>query len=229
LPATPPTDIVFTDVEVSFVIADLAGFTALTETHGSRFAARLITRYVEIARATLAPGARLLERVGDAVLIVSAHASPSVRTALALREAVEREPLFPGLRVGVHGGPVVEAAGAYFGTPLNLAARLAAHAEPGQILCTEEIARGAMDVEGIEFRMLGLATLKNIAKPVRLLEISARVSRGADRAVDPVCRMRVDVRTAAASVVHEQAPYFFCSPACAELFLERASLDRRSG
>jgi class 3 adenylate cyclase/YHS domain-containing protein len=218
-----------TEVDVAFVIADLAGFTALTETHGNRFAAGLITRYVEIARAALAEGARLAERVGDAVLVVATHPGPAVRTALALRESVEREPLFPSLRVGVHAGRVVALAGAYFGTPLNLTARLAAHAEPGQILCTEEIARGAIDVEGTEFRSLGAVVLKNIARPVHVLEIGPRAPAAADAALDPVCRMRIDPRSAPAAVVHDGVPHYFCSPACAQLFVARLAPDATGG
>jgi class 3 adenylate cyclase/YHS domain-containing protein len=220
---SPQADPVLTEVDITFVIADLAGFTALTETHGSHFAARLITRYVALARAALAPGARLAERVGDAVLVVASRPASAVRTALALREAVEREPLFPTLRVGVHGGRVVEAAGAYFGTPLNLTARLAAHAQPGQILCTEAITREALDVEGVEFRTLGSVALKNIARPVHVLEIAPRVSRGEAATFDPICRMRVDPDTAPAALAEGGTAYYFCSAGCAQLFLARVA------
>jgi class 3 adenylate cyclase len=216
------------EVEVAFAIADLAGFTALTETHGNHFAAWLIARYVEMVHASLAQGARLAERVGDAVLIVAVNPASATRTAVALRQAVEREPRFPSLRIGVHAGRVVEVAGAYFGTPLNLTARLAAYAEPGQILCTEEIVRGAVDVEGVQFRSLGPVALKNIARPVHVLEVGPRPASGDDIAFDPVCRMRIDPRSAPASVVHGGLPQYFCSSACARLFLARVAADPRT-
>jgi hypothetical protein len=47
------------EVEVTFLMADMSGFTALTETHGDMHAANVATRYVEIAEEVLDPGARL--------------------------------------------------------------------------------------------------------------------------------------------------------------------------
>lgn len=52
------------EIEVVILIADLCGYTALTEAHGNVQAANAVTRYAEIARAALAPGVRLVERVG---------------------------------------------------------------------------------------------------------------------------------------------------------------------
>jgi class 3 adenylate cyclase/YHS domain-containing protein len=207
-----------TECDVTFLIADLAGFTALTEMHGSRYAAWLVARYVEIVRAALSPGTRLAERVGDAVLIVAADAATAVRTAVALREATEREPLFPLLRLGVHGGRVVELNGSYFGTPLNLTARLAAHAVPGQILCTDAVAAAASDLEGVEFRDLGAVALKNILAPVSVFEVVVASHGTRDGLIDPVCQMRVDPVTAASRLSHGGRTYLFCSPACARTF-----------
>jgi class 3 adenylate cyclase len=84
-----------TEVNGTFLIADLAGFTALTETHGNLHAAHVVTRFVELVGATLQPGTRLAERVGDAVLIVAEDPTAAVRTAIMLRDVAEREALFP--------------------------------------------------------------------------------------------------------------------------------------
>jgi len=56
---------------VAFVLADLAGYVALTEAHGNAEAAGVIERFVAVARASLAPGARLVERVGDQVVVAA--------------------------------------------------------------------------------------------------------------------------------------------------------------
>ena len=66
--------------EYTFVIADLAGYTALTEAHGGAEAARTIARYTELASNALTPGVRLTERVGDQVLIVGDDPSSAVTT-----------------------------------------------------------------------------------------------------------------------------------------------------
>jgi class 3 adenylate cyclase/YHS domain-containing protein len=161
------------------------------------------------------------------VLIVSPEAVSAVRTAVDLRAATEREPLFPLLRLGVHGGPVVELEGSYFGTPLNLTARLATHAMAGQILCTESIATAAAHLEGVEFRSLGPVTLKNILAPVSIFEMVVAVRR-AEQAdlIDPVCQMRIDPVTTAAQLTHQGRTYHLCSPDCARTF---AAWVERSG
>ena len=207
-----------TEIDVTFLIADLAGFTALTETHGNLHAAHVVTRFVELVRATLQPETRLVERVGDAILIVAEGTTPAVRTAIALRDAAEREPLFPLLRIGVHGGPVVQLGGSYFGTALNLTARLAGYARPDQILCTERIAQSAGDLPDVEFRALGAVRLKNIAAPVPIFQARPAHRRRAAVLVDPVCQMRVAAKRAPARLPFGGRTYLFCSLACARAF-----------
>ena len=59
-----------------FLIADLTGYTGLTQAHGSAQAAPIVGRYVELAAAVLEPGVELVEQVGDQVLIVGAADEP---------------------------------------------------------------------------------------------------------------------------------------------------------
>jgi adenylate cyclase len=72
---------------------------------------------------------------------------------------------------------VVVQGGDYFGRTVNLAARIAAHASPGQVLVSQSVA-GSAPPEGVSFVELGELRLKGIAQPVRLLEAS-RTSVGA--------------------------------------------------
>ncbi|MBT8373458.1 MAG: hypothetical protein KJN80_00945, partial [Deltaproteobacteria bacterium] len=68
--------------EIVFLIADLAGYTALTEAHGDMSAARIVKRYVEIVNDNIFHGTKLVERVGDEVLMVSNDVSSIVQTAI---------------------------------------------------------------------------------------------------------------------------------------------------
>lgn len=207
------------EVEVAFLMADLSGFTALTETHGDMHAAIVAMRYVEIAQSALDPRARLVERVGDQVLIVAPDGECAVRTALSVFEAIEREPLFPSLRAGIHGGRVVEQDGRYFGMTLNLTARVTAHARAGQILCTGPIAASAHDLEDATMHDVGLVRFKNIADPVRVFEVLRRQQRAV--LTDPVCRMQIREEDAPARLPFGGTTYYFCSFACARTFAER--------
>ncbi|MBI4637590.1 MAG: YHS domain-containing protein [Candidatus Rokubacteria bacterium] len=209
------------EAEVVFVVADLAGYTALTEAHGSKQAASVVTRYVELAQEALEPGTRLVERAGDELLIVADDAARALRVAARLRDAVEREPLFPTVRVGIHAGRALEQDGRYFGTPLNVAARVAAHARGGQILCTEEVRRLAGEPDDVEYRPVGPVRFKNVTDPIVIVEVVAGRRAGEPTAVDPVCRMLVRPETAPARLPFAGRTYHFCSFECARAFAER--------
>jgi len=75
----------------------------------------------------------------------------------------------PPAHVGVAAGPVVIQGGDYFGRTVNLAARLAGRADPGQVLVSGRVA-SAPSPEGVRFVALGQRRLKGIAQPVELLE-----------------------------------------------------------
>ena len=205
------------EVDVVFLIADLAGYTALTEAHGGRQAAKVIARYLQLAEGVMRPGVDLLERVGDELLIVGAEPPAVLETAIGLRDVIEAEPMFPGVRMGIHGGRVLQNDGRYYGTALNLTARLAAHARPDQILCTDSIAV-VCETMGIPCRGLGPVRLRNLSLPVGVFEVAGHRPMDADCAIDPVCRMHVGATTAPARLPYGGAIYLFCSFDCARVF-----------
>lgn len=209
------------EVDVTFLMADLSGFTALTEVHGDFHAVSVTTRFSEVAGAALAPSARLVERVGDQVLIVSPDAKGALQTAVELFQAIGDEPSFPRFRAGLHSGRVVERDGSYFGTTLNLTARLTGHALAGQMLCTEGVAAVARQLQDVEIRPIGPIRFKNIADPVPVFDVLLRKGRSEMVAIDPVCRMQVRRDTAPAHVELDGRMYYFCSSGCLKAFAER--------
>jgi class 3 adenylate cyclase/YHS domain-containing protein len=205
------------EVDVVFLIADLAGYTALTEAHGGTEAAKVIHRYVELAERALRPAVGLVERVGDELLIVGSEPRGVLETAIHFRDAIDAEPMFPGVRMGIHGGRVVRNGGRYYGTALNLTARLAAHARPGQILCSDVIA-AVCETRGIPCRGLGPVRFRNLPVPVGVFELAVSHPVDAESAIDPVCRMHVTATTAPARLPYGGATYLFCSFECARAF-----------
>jgi adenylate cyclase len=207
--------------EYTFVIADLAGYTALTEAHGGAEAARTVARYAELASKALTPGVHLAERVGDQVLFVADEPRNAVTTALRLKDAVDREPLFLGVRIGIAVGAAVEQDGRYFGPALNIAARVAAHAGGGQILCTGYAAAAIKGMSEMRCVTLGTVRFKNVSEPVEVFEIVSEEHMSA--VVDPVCHMRVEEATAPARLPFNGRTYHFCSFQCAEAFTKDPS------
>ena len=209
-----------TQTERTLLIADLSGYTALTETHGAVHASEIVLHFNRMAEASVEPGVVIVDRVGDQVLCAGADTHAVLRSALRLCAAVEREPEFLAVQAALHRGPVVERSGRLFGSPVNLTARLAALARAGQILCTEPIAAAARERPGVEARFVGERRFKNVTAAVIVYELM-RVSQPAQpSAVDPVCRMQIEPLEAAASVSHLGMTYHFCSHECARLFRE---------
>ena len=201
-----------------FVIADLAGYTALTEAHGGVEAATTVARYRRLAEGALCDGARIVEQVGDQLLIVAGDARAAITTAVRLRAAVADEPHFLAVRIGIAEGPVVEQNGRYFGPALNLTARLAARAAPEEILSTAEVARACGHVEDVRFRELGAQRFRNVPEPVVVATVVSAQADTHGGALDPVCWMHLDPDTAPARLPFGDATYYFCSLACARAF-----------
>ena len=64
--------------DIAILIADLSGYTALTEIHGSLSAADLIDKYVDIVNASLIGDSRLQEFLGGWLLQWEANGSCGV-------------------------------------------------------------------------------------------------------------------------------------------------------
>jgi adenylate cyclase len=77
------------------------------------------------------------------------------------------------VRIGLNAGePVVEEKD-LFGTAVQLAARICAHAEPGQILASD-LVRGLAAGKRFLFADRGEVTLHGFEEPVRLYEVRWR-------------------------------------------------------
>ena len=207
----------------TFLFADLAGFTALTEVHGDEQAADLVERFSAQAREVLASyDANEVKSIGDALLLHSADAAQAVRLAHHLARDIGGNHGFPGVRVGVHTGPAVERGDDWFGATVNLASRVSGAATAGEVLVTEATKVAAeSDLPECDFRFVGAKRFKNVKEPVRVY--GAVDSSQPDRergglATDPVCRMAVDPSRSDWQRTHRGVTHCFCSEACASAF-----------
>jgi len=214
----------YKEIQRVFLVADLSGYTALTEAHGGISAARIVKRYIEIVRECLIEDCRLVETVGDEVLIIGNDASRVIQVGINLREKVENEPNFPAVHIGIHAGDVLEQDGQFFGSAVNIASRTAAHARAGQILCTAAAMERVADRSAIDYQLLGEMHFKNVVEPVSLFEIAADQSLSDTNVTDPVCRMQVKPETAHGRLNYQGQNYFFCSFECASAFATRPEL-----
>lgn len=202
------------DIESTFVFADLAGYTAATWTHGDDVAARLSIRLVEMARACVGADGEMVKSIGDAVLCRVPAPSDAVTTLGRLWSEADHEEHFPHLRASAHHGKAIEHEGDYYGTTINVAARMAALASPDEILASSDVADAAR-TGGWIATSTGARTLRNIAEPIELFRI--RPSSRAALPIDPICHMRVDPASAIAVQRGNETTYF-CSERCAETY-----------
>ncbi|HET6751471.1 MAG TPA: adenylate/guanylate cyclase domain-containing protein [Actinomycetes bacterium] len=148
---------------------DLAGYTRLTEEQGDQAAAELAsTLAVLVERSSRAAGGTPVKWLGDGVMLHFRRPAGAVEASLAMVGELPEAGL-PPAHVGVAAGPVVVQGGDYFGRTVNLAARVAARAQAGQVLVTEAVA-AAVPGDGVAFSDLGELRLKGFSAPVRLLE-----------------------------------------------------------
>jgi adenylate cyclase len=203
----------------TFLFADIAGFTALTEAHGDEEAADLVGRFCDAVRAELPPGGRHVKTIGDAVMLMVPDPADAVRFGLQIAHDIMRSHGAPAVRVGLHHGPAIEREGDYFGAAVNLAARVSAEASAGEVLVTGTTAALAPDLEGVFYEPRGRHALRNVREPVEIFAAvrSAEASEGR-LPCDPVCRMAVDPDRAAGRLVYNDTAYFFCTLACAAEF-----------
>jgi adenylate cyclase len=147
---------------------DLTGFTQLTEEKGDQAAAELAGNLAELVEDTSREyGGKPVKLLGDGVMFHFPQANPAVLCALHLVDAVPNVGL-PPARVGVHAGPVVFQNGDYFGRAVNVAARIADAAAPGEVLVSDDVV--ALASKGVGFEQVGPVALKGVAEPVSLFK-----------------------------------------------------------
>jgi adenylate cyclase len=206
----------------TFLFADLAGYTALTEVHGDEEAVRLVEGYCDTMR-ELFPDfdAEEVKSIGDALLVRVPRADRAVELGLRVALDVGAQHGFPAVRVGMHHGPAIERGGDYFGRTVNIAARVSALAGAGEVLVTGEVIAAAGEVESVHFIERGRHPLKGIDEAVPIYLASPVPEATPDGLpIDPVCRMVVDPEKAAGMLVHAGNRHYFCSIDCARRFAQ---------
>ena len=153
---------------LTFLIADIRGYSKFSHEHGDAAAARLASSFASAAREVISEeGGAVIELRGDEAVAVftSARQAAHAATELQLRctALVERDPSLPmTIGVGLDAGDVVPFEDGYRGRALNVAARLCSLAGPGQILVGEGLVHLAGTVDGLDFVSRGSVALKGV-------------------------------------------------------------------
>jgi len=151
-------------LRVGVAFADLAGYTRLTEEAGEVEALDVVERFVETVEVTLPDDARIVKTIGDEVMVVGADPSALVDWAVGFQalNAGRR----PAPRIGIHAGHALYREGDYYGSAVNLAARVGARAAGGEVLVTDAVVEAAGP--HLAFEPIGEVKLKGFAEATHL-------------------------------------------------------------
>jgi len=156
----------------TIVFTDIANSTSLTQSLGDEAALAILGVHDAIVRDALsALGGREVKHTGDGIMASFVSAAGAVRCAIQVqRELAKHAQANPDrqlkVRVGAAAGEPVEQHNDLFGSTVQLASRLCAHAQPEQILVSNAIAELCLG-KGLQFEDLGEVTLKGFGYPVR--------------------------------------------------------------
>lgn len=155
----------------TIVFTDIANSTEMTSLYGDRATIAMLAVHDGIVREALRKnGGREVKHTGDGIMAVFICADHAVRFACQVQDSLrghnEPAPELPVLvRIGISAGHPIEHGADLFGSTVQLAARLCAQAEPGQILVSNTIA-SLCDGQSLKFGEARMLPLKGFQREV---------------------------------------------------------------
>jgi len=158
------------DREVALLIADITGSTPLYEDVGDAGALALVGECLDRLRSIARDeGGMFIRSKGDDVLCAFTDPSAALRAACQMFSQQLTGPL--GIHVGINFGRIIRARGDVFGDAVNLTARLAALANPGEVLASEGFVDRLPESEARSLRVLDNITFKGKGSPTKVYSL----------------------------------------------------------
>jgi adenylate cyclase len=195
-----------TERVAAILAADAVGYSRLMADDEKATIAALDRARAVFAEHVAANRGRVVDTAGDSVLSVFETTGGAVRASVAIQEGLAtlnegvpeaRQMLF---RIGIHLGDIHEKAdGTVYGDGVNVAARLEALCEPGEVTISDAVRGSVRDRLDIGFEDLGEHEGKNLSEPVRAYRL---LPAGAEPAAVPsAVRKRIPAVAAAVAAV----------------------------
>jgi adenylate cyclase len=149
-------------------VLDLTGYTRLTQERGDDAAAELAGALSSLVqRSSVRHGGKPIKWLGDGVMLWFREPGRGVLAALEMVAGLAAGGL-PPAHVGLHTGPVLFQNGDYFGQTVNVTARIADYARPGEVLVSRAVADASPDA-GVSFEGIGEIELRGVSGAMQLL------------------------------------------------------------
>ena len=166
------------DIVHTILFSDVEGSTALTDRLGDAKARELLREHERMVREALkSHGGSEVKTMGDGFMASFSSATKALECAIAIQSAfAERnesaeEPI--KVRIGLNAGEPIAEDDDLYGTAVNLAARIAAKAEGGEILASEAV-RQIVAGKKFPFSDLGETALRGFEDRVHIYQVSWR-------------------------------------------------------
>lgn len=170
--------------QLAVMFADISGSTQLYVNLGDVRARDIIARCIDVmTEAARRRGGAPIRTIGDEVLTAFSSVTAAVEAAREMQDritgtiVVEGRPL--AIRIGFHFGMLLLEETDVYGDAVNLAARIAVLAKPGQILTTEATVAAMTETERRLCRQIDLAQVKGKWEPVSIFELLWRAESDA--------------------------------------------------
>jgi class 3 adenylate cyclase/YHS domain-containing protein len=201
--------------EIAILMADLTGYTAMTDVHGGASAAKVVHKYMQLVDQSLFGSTQVAQRIGDQVVMISDEPLDIIITARKLIGHTH-EHHFLSVHMGIHYGSILIENGNFFGSTINIASRIMNLANRGQILCSSAYVDKLPTDGDFKFVPFGRHKLKNVLKEIEIFELSN--SQSNLFYTDPVCHMLVDPGKENHHTTYQNQTFHFCSHHCLTIF-----------
>ena len=164
---------------VTIMFSDIEDSTTLNQKLGDGDWVRLLDSHDKLVQARVEKyRGHVVKSQGDGFMIAFREPAQAVRTGIEIQDGLsetadrrlKKTPI--KVRVGIHCGPAIERDGDLFGKNVAMAARVAAQANGGEILVSDEIRKALRDVEDIVLVDERETELKGIPGVHRLWEVA---------------------------------------------------------
>jgi class 3 adenylate cyclase len=163
----------------TILFTDMASSSSLRQKLGDEQAQELVRVHNAIVRDALeASGGNEVKHTGDGIMASFTSASSALECSVAIQQGIAKhaeehpESAF-GVYIGLNAGEPIAEEEDFFGTSVDLAARICDQAEAGQILVAN-VVRELTAGKGFLFSDIGEVVPKGFEEPVKLWELRWR-------------------------------------------------------
>jgi len=173
----------------AIMFTDIVGYTALMGKDEQK-ALKLLEKNQSIQRNLIEQyHGKLLKEMADGLMSSFNSVIDAVQCAIGIQIGF-REDVDLNIKIGIHLGDVLFKEGDIFGDGVNIASRIEALAQKGEILVSESVYLNVKNQQGIHTEFVREEHLKNVEEPVKIYKVE--VQKSLKETVEPAFKIATD-------------------------------------